>query len=730
MAVRPARRSQVVSRAAPTSALRFSFRSRLPVLLQNEVAECGLACIAMIASYHGHRTTLTELRQRYCVSITGSTVRAISAIADGVGLTCRPLRTELRELKRVRPPAVLHWQLDHFVVLRSVRRGGIVVHDPARGKRVLSWNDASRFFTGVVVEMTPGSSFEKKDDVERVRIRDLWTKCTGLGVSLAQILLLSAMLQLFTLLTPLVNQLVVDEAIAKADGDFLIAILAGFALLLIAQTAVEALRASSAMYLGQILSFQLRSNLLKHVIALPVVFFEKRHIGDVVSRIGSLAPVEHLMTSAMVTMLLDGVLAIATFIVMFLYSPTLAVVVAGISLLGLAARTVAFPYVRRLTQEKVHSEAELQSVLLESIRAIRAIKLFGRESQRHAFWQNAFVDATNVGIQLQKLGIATNAGSRLMQGSMELAVFFIGAKAVMGGTMTLGMLFAFQAYRLQFTARVSELIGQLFVFRTAGVHLERLADLVHASVETGKPGAGLGSVLLCGEIELRGARLRYGDDQPWVLDGVDVRVEPGERVAIVGRSGCGKSTLLKALVGLHPLQEGELLYDGVPAMSLGVQQLRKQIGVVMQDDRLLSGTLADNIAFYDEEPDMDRIIEVANLTHIHAEIRTMPMGYHTLIGDMGSALSGGQKQRLLLARALYRKPRILFLDEGTANLDIRSEQLVLEALAKLDITQIIVAHRPAAVDACDRIIRLEKGRASDVVAETPSRQAKRTPSHL
>ena len=693
----------------PAGKLNFAFRARLPVTLQNEVAECGLACVAMIASYYGCRTTLTELRRRFCVSITGSTARTIAAIGDGIGLTSRALRVELTELKGIRVPAILHWRLDHFVVLKAAGRRGIVVHDPARGKRFVTWKDASRYFTGVAIEMMPGHSFETKADVDRVRMRDLWTRSRGLGSSLTQIVLLSAILQLFVLLSPLVNQLVVDEAIAKNDGDFLFAVLIGFGLLIVAHTAVEALRSSVVMYFGRMLSFQLRSNVVRHVLGLPVDYFEKRHVGDVISRINSLVPIQNLISSAVVTVLLDGLLGLVTFIVMMAYSATLALVVIGICTVVFVARLAAFPHVRRLTEEQVHTEAELHSVLLESIRAVRAVKLFGRESQRHVCWQNAFVDATNVGIRLQKLGIAASAGSRLSQGAMELSVFLLGAQAVMSGTMTLGMLFAFQAYRVQFTARLGELVTQFFAFRTVGIHLERLADIVHTGAEATASSGDIEPVRLSGKIELRSARYRYGDDRPWIVDGVDLRIEPGERVAIVGSSGSGKSTLLKMLMGLYPLAEGELLYDGIPLRALGLHNLRQQTGVVMQDDCLLSGTLADNVCFFDDAPDMERIAEAARLAHVYDDIRRMPMGFHTLIGDMGSALSGGQKQRLLLARALYRKPRILFLDEGTANLDEKSERRVLEALSTLNITQVIVAHRTAAIRACGRVIRISNG---------------------
>ncbi|MGB5720350.1 MAG: peptidase domain-containing ABC transporter [Woeseiaceae bacterium] len=689
--------------------LNFSCRARLPVILQNEISECALVCIAMVTSFYGYRTSLTELRRRFNVSITGSSVASIITICDSLDMSARSLRLDMHELRQLRKPAILHWRLDHFVVLKAVKRKGIAIHDPACGKRLIHWADVSRFFTGIAVELTPSEAFEKKEAVERVRLWDLWTRSRGLGATLLKIVALSAALQLLALLSPLINQLVVDEAIAKNDSDFLVAILIGFGLLLLSRTAIEFMRSTIGMYLGQMLSFQLRSNLLRHLFSLPADFFEKRHVGDITSRLGSIAPVQDLISSAVITILLDGLLGITTFAVMFLYSTELALMVVSITVLALITRLASFPYVRRLTEEKIHADADLQSVLLESIRAIRAVKLFGRESQRHTFWQNAFIDSSNVGIRIKKFGITAGAGSTLLFGSLDLAVFYVGAQSVIGGTLTLGMFFAFQSYRSQFSGRMAALIEQYFAFKTVGIHLERLTDIVHTDPEEPNAVEQTVSTGLKGKIEVRNARFRYGEDQPWVLESVNLTVEAGERVAFVGPSGGGKTTLLKVLLGLHPLNEGEVVYDDIPLRARGMHNVRRQVGVVMQDDRLLSGTLAENICFFDEAPDFEKITEASKTANILSEIERMPMGFHTLVGDMGSALSGGQKQRLLLARALYKEPIVLFLDEGTANLDEASESRVLASISAMNITQIIVAHRPAAIHACNRIISVCDG---------------------
>lgn len=710
--------------------------NKLPVILQGEVAECGLACLSMVASYHGYKSSLTELRRKFTVSLKGVNLRSLSVAADQLGLSARGLRCELEDLRQLKTPCILHWGLNHFVVLKKATRKHITIHDPAHGKRVVLVEEASKHFTGVALELTPTPDFEKKEEKERVRIIDLWSKMTGFIPVILQIIAITVILQVFAVLSPLVNQLVVDEAIAKGDANFLKVIILGFALLLFVQTAIGVLRSYVSMYFGTLLNFQMRSNMLRHILRLEAEFFEKRHIGDITSRMGSLGPVQNLFTSAFVTVLLDGIMAIVTGIVMFLYSPLLAGVVCGIILLSFIVRLATFPYVIRVTEEQIQKDADLQTVSLETIRGARAIKIFGREQERHAHWQNAYADSVNVGLRLQRFGITSGAANGIIFGLLELGIYYLGAMLVINQSLTLGMFFAFQSYRGQFSGRINSLIGLYFSFRTVGLHLERLADIVYADQEKGVDAPLMVGKKLSGRIDVRNLRFRYGDNEPWVLDGANFTINPGDRVALVGPSGGGKTTLLKQLIGLHNPVEGEILYDGRPLATTGVRAIRNQIGVVMQDDRLLSGSLYDNISFFDPDIDQQKVETCARAAFIYDDIMKMPMGFQSLVGDMGSILSGGQKQRVLLARALYNGPRILFLDEGTANLDQQSERNIVKLLEKLSITQIIVAHRPAAIATCNRIFHVEGGRVQEVekpanlISATPPSQIMQNPQPI
>ncbi|HFB54506.1 MAG TPA: peptidase domain-containing ABC transporter [Hellea balneolensis] len=699
--------------------------SKLPVVLQAEAAECGMACLAMIGGYHGYNVSLQEMRRKFSVSLKGVNLKSLTLAADQLGLSGRALRLDIDDLKQVKTPAILHWGLNHFVVLKNVGRKMVTIHDPAKGKRKLRFEDVSKHFTGIALELTPTPDFEKKDEKDKVKLWDLWSKMTGFMPTIIQIIAITVILQVFAVLSPLVNQLVVDEAIAKGDMSFLKVIIMGFALLLFVQTAIGVLRSYVSMYFGTMLNFQMRSNMLRHVMRLPAEFFEKRHVGDVLSRMGSLKPVQDLFTSAFISILLDGIMAVITFGVMFLYSPMLAGLVVGIIVLSFVVQFATFPYVLRMNEEQIQKSADLQTILLETIRGARAIKIFGREGERHALWQNAYADNMNIGLRLQRFGIASGTASGIVFGLLELGMFYLGGMLVINQELTLGMFFAFQSYRGQFSGRVGSLVGLYFSFRTVGLHLERLADIIHADPEIGIDGPLLVGKQLSGKIEVKDLKFRYGDNEPWVLDGVNLIIEAKDRIGLIGPSGEGKTTLLKLLIGLHTPDEGEILYDGRPLSKTGVRAIRDQIGVVMQDDRLLSGSLYDNISFFDPEMDVERAEMCAKAAYVYKDIMDMPMGFQSLIGDMGSILSGGQKQRVLLARALYHNPKILFLDEGTANLDPQTELKVVSILDKLPITQITVAHRAAAIQNCNRIFHVENGqvrevdKAANTLATTP-----------
>ena len=695
--------------------LQFNKRGKLPVTLQTEVAECGLTCLSMIAGFHGYDTDLHSLRRRFPVSLKGATLAHIIQVGEQLELSARALRVELGALESLQTPAILHWDLNHFVVLKEVSGSKVVIHDPGRGRQVLSLEELSKHFTGIAVEFTPTTSFKVEKVVEQLRLFDFLRATSGIKKAFAQLLTLSVLLQVFAIASPFYMQLVVDQALTTYDRDLLTVLAIGFLLLAVINVVTNSFRSWVIVYLGNTLSFQMGGNLFRHLIHLPLDFFEKRHIGDLIARFGSMDAIQKMLTTGMVSALVDGVMAITTFIMMWIYAPLLALVVLGVVLVYTAIRLAMFLPLRTLTEEEIVARAKEQSNFMESLRAIQSIKMFGKESDRQSLWKNCYADVANSRIRLGKFRVAYTSINELLFGAENVLVIYLGASMVLDGGFSIGMLYAFIAYKSQFSQKTSMLIEQLIEFRMLGLHLSRLSDIALTEKEN------LGDVTALnhdfkGEIALSGIQFRYSDTDPYLFSELSLHIKPGEAVAITGPSGCGKSTLMKVMMGLLPADSGDIRYDGRNLSELGLQGLRSSIGAVMQDDQLLSGSIADNIAFFEASPEQERIEACARLASVHQDIAKMPMNYQSLIGDMGTMLSGGQKQRILLARALYRQPKLLFLDEATSHLDVKTERVVNEAIKALDITRIIIAHRPETIRTADRVLLLDKGLLQDVTS--------------
>jgi ATP-binding cassette subfamily B protein RaxB len=688
--------------------LNFSGRHRLPLIQQTEAAECGLACLAMVASYHGHRTDLNTLRRRHPVSLNGVTLRALMQVANHLRLAGRPLRIEIEDLPQLRLPAILHWDMTHFVVLESVSRKGITIHDPAEGVRSLALADASKHLTGVALELAPTAEFLPSDERRKLPLSIFFRDLRGSGHALLQVLVLSIALQALVLAAPFYMQITVDEVIARGDADLLIVLALGFGMLMLIRSGVTGMRSWVLLVVQNVLHFHLGARLFHHLIRLPISFFEKRHIGDVLSRFTSLQPIRNLLAEGMMTALIDGIMALVTLAMILIYSPLLSLVVLAALVSYAIVRLALYKVLWLRTEATIRAGAQENSTFIETVRAIQSVKLFNRESEREAQWLNRYADVASANVHLGRAKIAFATVNDLIFGLETIVTVYLAAILVLSNQLTVGMVFAFMAYKQHFSEKAVALIEKALDFRILGLHLERLSDIALTPLERGhdKPLSYLRPVQ--GRIELRNVFFRYAESEPFVLEGINLAIEPGEFVTIMGPSGGGKTTLIKLMLGLLEPTEGEVLIDHVGLKTIGARPYREKVAAVMQDDQLLSGSIADNICFFDAEYDPDKVMRCARFAGIHEEIMAMPMTYNSLVGDMGSSLSGGQKQRVLLARALYRDPSILFLDEGTAHLDIDNERFINASLRQLRITRVSVAHRPDMVSGADRIIRIAR----------------------
>jgi ATP-binding cassette subfamily B protein RaxB len=693
------------ARQAPWAGLQFSWSRQLPIMLQTEATECGLACLAMIAVFHGHDVDLAGLRRRFSTSLKGATLARVMTMAGQLGFACRPLRLDLEHLSQLKAPCVLHWDMNHFVVLQRVTRDGIVILDPALGIRHLNLNEVSEHFTGVALELHPSVDFAPVTERQSISLRALTGRVHGVAPALVQILLLALALEVFILAAPFYMQWVMDQVLVSADRDLLTLLGLGFLAIAAFSALVTAARSWAVTWLSATINVQWASNLFSHLMRLPLDWYEKRHIGDVASRFGSIQTIQKTLTTQFIGSVIDGVMSLVTLVVMGFYSVWLTLLVAGLFVVYGVIRWAFFKPLRRASEEQIVYGARQQSELLESIRGAMPIKLANKQDERQARYTNATVATTNRDVGIQRLSIAFTLANQLLFGFGRVALIWIAATLALSNAFSAGMLIAFIAYADQFTSRAAGLIDKWVDFRMLKLHAERVADIALTTPEAHSETEWTGAISEA-SIELCNVSFRYADDEPWILKDCNLRIEAGESIAIVGPSGCGKTTFAKLVLGLLKSTTGEVRFGGVDIHRMGLHHYRGLVAAVMQDDQLFAGSIADNISFFDPHAMPERIALAAHMAAIHSDISAMSMGYQSLVGDMGSALSGGQKQRVILARALYQQPRLLVLDEATSHLDVDRERLINAAVSQMAMTRIVIAHRLETIASAQRVITL------------------------
>lgn len=704
---------------------------RLPFFLQMEANECGLASLAMVAAYHGSGATLADLRRELPVSRKGVTVAGLVAMASALGLDTHPVRLDLEAVRHLRLPCILHWDLEHFVVLRSVGARGAVVHDPAVGVCRVPMREFARRFSGVAIECAPVRDIKRNTAPRPPRLSRWLGGVPGLRRSLAVIVGLTAVLELCAVLTPLLLQWVVDDVLPSRTTTLLTGLVVGFSLLVALELAIGLARGWLAATIGADVNLRWSGRTLAHLLRLPLSHFERRHDGDILASFTAVSTVQRTFTAGFIEAAVDGAMAFGTLGMMAWISGPGAALALGVALAyALACAALQRP-LRHATAQQIVHEARQQSHLLETLRGMQAIRLYGRAAMRGSGWGRLVAQQANAELRLHGLKVAHGALRQFLTGLQHVVVVWFATRAVMDGATTLGQVFAFLAYLDQFTRRTMALLDRGLELMQLRPHLERVGDIVHTAPEPDDPAAPHAATTstLPPTIQVRGLGYAYAYAEAPVLQSVDLDIRAGECVALVGPSGCGKTTLAKLLLGLLEPTAGEIRIDGVPLGAYGRGRLRARSGTVMQDDALFTGSIADNISLFDADADHAHVLHCAQLAALHDEIEAMPMGYGTLVGAQGTGLSGGQKQRLMLARALYQRPRLLVLDEATSHLDVLSEQRVNAAIRSLSLTRLVIAHRPETIAMADRVIRLAEGRVVDASPKAAG-AARETPERL
>lgn len=703
------------------SKLRFGFKKDLPLILQSEISECGLACLAMIACYHGHDLNLPALRQRYPVSSRGMNLQQIAYLGTVLKMDYTGCRLELDEMNQLTLPCILHWDLNHFVVLKEVNTKGVVIHDPAIGVRHLSFDEVSQSFTGVALQFYPQADFKPIKERKTISLYEFWRSLQGIQKSLAILFLLTLVLQFWGLLNPLLMRFIVDDVLIYQDHGLLKSLCLGFGLMTVLSTATSVLRSMFLLFLTKILSLQVQNALFGRLIRLPLPYFIKRQTGDILARFGSLQSIQSLVTTTFVESTLDGLMVLISLSMMLIYAPLLSLITMAALCCYIILRASTITTFKEMNEEMIAASSKERSVFLETLHSIQPIKIFNKEQERQSLWQTRLANAFNVSIRTEQYTTVYAVANKMIFSIENILILYFASMMIMGRTgFSLGMMYAFLQYKSQFSGAVSSLVDNFYQLKMVDLHLERIADIALESPDRAFQDDDLQKLKLDvqGAMSAEKISFRYDMfDQP-LFENLSFRIEKGESVAFIGPSGCGKSTLMKIMIGLLDVESGVLKIDDTALTDISLGHYRNEIACVMQNDSLLAGSIRQNIAFFDDNIDDQWVMECAKIAQIHDDIMKMTSQYETLVGELGSQISGGQQQRILIARALYKKPKILFLDEATSHLDIQTEALVSAAIAKLKITRVLIAHRPETIKTADRLLLLQNGIMTEVAKES------------
>ena len=686
-------------------------RRRVPVRLQLSAVECGAACLAMILSYYGRQTQVAECRELISVGRDGVTAETIARSARHYGLRVKAYSiAALEDFKYVPLPAIAHWNFDHFVVIDRWTPQRVEIVDPSGGRCRLTPSEFEAAFTGIVLTFEPGTQFKPRPVKAPVRWHDYLSqyllRTPGLW---AQILATSLLLQGLGLALPILTKLLVDQVLPLHITSIMPILGIGMGILLVAQLVTSYLRAALLIYLQARIDARMMLGFFEHLLTLPFRFFEQRTTGDLLMRLSSNATIRETLTSQTLSMILDGIFVLGYLLVLLLQEPLFGSLVLLLGLLQVGLVWGTTRQVHDLTQRDLWAQADSQSYLVEALNGIQTLKACGAEDRAFDYWSNLFFKELNVSLQRNHLAAIVDTAMLSLRTFSPLVLLWVGAQYVLSGTMSLGTMLALSAIAAAFLMPLSSLVSNAQRLQLVGAHLERLSDVWAAEPEQ-EFQAGQMAPPLTGQIELKQVSFRYDPQAPLVLHQISLSVQPGQKIALVGRSGSGKSTLAKLLLGLYVPTTGEILYDGIPLSNLNWRSLRSQFGVVLQEPFLFSGSIRHNIAVNNPNLPLDQVQKVTQLAVLHDEIMQMPMGYETRISEGGTGLSGGQRQRLAIARALAHQPAILLLDEATSHLDGVTESRVEQNLSsQLTCTRIVIAHRLSTIRNADLILVVEQG---------------------
>ena len=707
----------------PESGERIIKRFRL--VEQAEEMDCGAACLAMICRHYGIPMTLGKLRELANVTREGATLDSLARVGESLGFTTRGVQCTYQALLGFELPFIAHWEGYHYIIVYGMSRHHVWVADPGPGFRKMTVEEFEKGWTGTCLLFTPGS-----DMVQLAATRSPWLRFIGYlkpyKKILAHLFIATFVIQLLGVAPPIIIQHILDEVIVHENVSLLHVLIVGLIVANVFTQLTTVMRAFLSNFMVRNMDFSMMSGFLKHALSLPIPFFAKRKTGDIFARFQENQTIRAFLTESTISTVLNLLMVFIYFSILFMYSVKMTSLLMLLVIPILVLTVAVTPKLKTYARDTFQASTDAESTLMEIIGGAETVKGMGIERPMRLKWEKKYTNALDVRYRAQRFNILVGLASQLFSATISIVILWTGANLVLAQELTIGQLIAFNALMGSVLSPLMGLVALWNRVHEAGVAMERLGDILEMEPEQKPEEIGSRVLLpdLKGDIDLKGVYFRYGGNEtPYVLENISFSMRAGELVAIVGQSGSGKTTLAKLLVGFYLPSEGTLTVDGYDLTVIDKEYYRAQIGYVMQSNLLFSGTIAENIASGEENPDRNRIIEVAKLADAHGFIANMPLGYEQVVGERGVGLSGGQLQRLCIARALYHNPRLLIFDEATSALDTHSESNILSNMQQIlrGRTAVVIAHRLSTIMNADKILVLyngsivEEGRHSELV---------------
>lgn len=689
-------------------------KDKINPIIQEEISECGLACLTMILNYFGKSYSLHYLKNIYGSSLEGFNLYEIANIAKKEKLIPMPFEIDEEEFLNLKLPCIAHFKDNHFVVITKIDKKNVTFIDPLEGKNKTTHPEFFKTFSFIVCEFEKEENFKKeKGDYEEVKksnsIISYVNNIQGFWKNIFNIFLISLSLEFFILIIPFFYKIIVDNIIHEQQHDFLIPLGFGFLFIIIFKSLSEWFRDTMTSFLAQNIQTYLKYNIINKILKLPSSYFKKRYSDNVLSKLQSLDEIRNKLSSGVIYFLMDTITVIFTAGFMIYLNPILFSIVFSFLILIFIIKYFTLSILKKNTKNNIEAQQNENNFINENIKKIETTKSHGQEDYVFKKWYSLYINTIRRNDNLIKNKITMRNITDLLINLQRLIVIWVGAAYVLSGEMTIGVLILFFTYQIIFSSQGLSLLKNFLEFKLLSIHFDKISDIILQKEEENLTSKQYQNFDLEGKIELKNVFFKYENKEDYLFKNLNLTIEKGESIVFTGESGCGKTTLLKIIAGLLPIEKGEILFDGVNIRDIGLDNFRKNISVILQQEQqLYNGTIVDNITHFSENYNVNKIIECSKKSCIHNDIENLKMNYDTIINDFNNVLSGGQIQRILIARALYREPKILFIDEGMSALNTEIEKNVVNNLKEENMTRISIAHREESKELADRIIDVQK----------------------